>query len=173
MWVSRSVLMTGTSWICCFIRKTTIRAVAPWLAHGGKKEQVNIDFHEGLKIPHFCIKFILKSLFHSVCLSDLIRKKDSKRDRKAVIGSKAVNLEVKHLHQPQRRTDGCIKPVHFSSNSLLHWRKTGHSYCQRTREIWRWTQERRVAWTERGGGEGWKEGRRGAWVAEWNRETVR
>lgn len=137
---TRSMVMRGTCGICCFIRKTTIRAVAPWLTHRGEKRNKRIlIFHKSLKTLHFCIKFKLKSLFHIVCLSDFIRKK-SKRQK----GCRWIKgrLEVKHLHCPQRGTDGCIKPVHLSSNSLLHWRKTGHFYCQRTREIWRWMQKR-------------------------------
>lgn len=146
--------MMGTCGICCW--KLTIRAAAPWLKkqHSGKKQKRKRIFNAGLKMLHSCIKFKLKFLFCKCLLIRHQEKIKSKRDGKAAVGSKAVCLEVKHLHRPQRETDGCITPVHFSSNSLLHWRKTGHFYCQRTREIWRWARERerrrerRAAWTE-------------------------
>lgn len=133
-----TVLMMGTCGICCFVRKTDNQGCSTVVNTQREKTKRNkwiLIFHAGLKMLHFHIKFKLKFLFRKRLLIRLDKKIKSKRDRQAVVGSKAVCLEVKHLHRPQRGTDGCVTPVHFSSNSLLQWRKTGHFYCQCTREI--------------------------------------
>lgn len=148
--------MMGTCGICCFVRKTDNQGCSTVANTQWKKTKRNkwlLIFHAGRKMLHFYIKFKLKFLFRKCLLIRLDKTIKSQRDRQAVVGSKAVCLEVKHLHRPQRGTDGCVTPVHFSSNSLLHWRKTGHFYCQCTREIWRWVRERekierRAAWSE-------------------------
>lgn len=75
--------------------------------------------------------------------------------------------------------DSSIKPDHSRCNSLLHWRKAGHFYCQGRKNVWRWGQEREnrenereaSARTKRHLRECWKEGEEDS--SQWNCETIR
>lgn len=58
----------------------------------------------------------------------------------------------KHLRCLASGVDSSIEPDHLRSNSLLHWRKTGHFYCQ-DRE-----KKKKVKVKERGTGGEWKGG---------------
>lgn len=76
--------------------------------------------------------------------------------------------------------DSSIEPDHLRCNSVLHWRKTGHFYCQDTythtkKNKWRWKEERQREW-KRGiskNKEALARTKRGEDSSQWNCETIR
>lgn len=116
------------------------------------------------------------SLISENCFSG----EEKNRDRKTVIGSKQgpyIFLN-KHLHCLVRGMDSSIKPDHSRCNSLLHWRKAGHFYCQGRKKCLKVRRGRTERMKERhqriqrmDSRECWKEGEEDS--SHWNCETIR
>lgn len=71
--------MRGTRGFCCFIGKTTIRTVGPWLTHGGGGTRKYRFFIKALK--HFTSAQIQAKWVVSQCL--FIRLEEEKRAKES------------------------------------------------------------------------------------------
>lgn len=79
------MLMRGTRGICCFIGKTTIRTVGPWLTHGGGGEGTRKYRFFIKALKRFTSAQIQAKVVVSQCL--FIRPEEDKREQKREKGS--------------------------------------------------------------------------------------
>lgn len=169
--------------------KTAIKAVSPFmLTHNKWEWHMHIVFLKNKNASFSSNKTVILnhcwtlsvSVVYCLTSENCFSEEEKTRDRKSVIGSKQVPYIFlsKRLHCLLRGMDSNIKPAHLRCNSLLHWRKNGHFYCQgkenlkvSARQGDRANEREASARTKRCWRECWKEGEEDS--SEWNCETIR